>query len=100
MNYQQDISLLKKTNNQLKCSHREELSSLEERLTSDKLKFTKELEERDLRRKEELDRKEKIAEERVRECEEKMSRWEGEKCCLEEETRKLRRRELGSVRRK
>ena len=45
-----------------------------------------------MRRKEELDRKEKIAEERVRECEEKMSRWEGEKCCLEEETRELRRK--------
>jgi len=92
VNYQQDISLLKKTNNQLKCSHREELSSLEERLTSDKLKFTREMEERDSRRKEETDRKEKVAEDRIRECEEKVVKWKGEKCCLEEEVRDLRRK--------
>merc|ERR1712096_451924 len=91
VNYQQDVSLLKKTINQLKCSHREGMSSLEDRVTSEKMKFSQELEERDVRRKEDCERKEKIAEDKVAECEEKMRRWEEEKSKLEEETRELRR---------
>ena len=67
------------------------MSSLEERVTSEKMKFSQELEERDLRRKEDCARKEKIAEDKIAECEEKMRRWEEEKSKLEEETRELRR---------